>query len=377
MKIIGNIRKTIEERGSISMAQFMAEAMYDSNKGYYINNNPIGKNGDFITAPEISQLFGEMLGIYCADSWMKLGKPDKFNLVELGPGRATLMSDLLRATKHIPGFHQACSIHLMDTNKHLINIQKERLSSYDIKCMWHNNIYSIPKDDPLIIIANEFFDCLPINQYIKIIDYWYEQSVGLKNQEFYLIHTAMSKIFSDTFNKEYPKAKDRAIIEISREGEKIIQYLSSLLKDTPGYLLMIDYGYDYKPLKRTAFGGSLQAIKDHKYHPIFSDVGNADLTSHVDFYALKKAAKVYDVQAFGSVEQGKFLKELGIQTRANLLKKNATPPQIEEINISLRRLIDSDQMGKLFKAVSIVSKDLARPVGFSMKKNLSTIYHST
>ncbi len=364
MKIRGNIRQAIEQAGSITMAQFMSEAMYDSNEGYYIKHNPIGKNHDFITAPEISQLFGEMLGVYCVDCWVKMGRPARFNLVELGPGRATLMDDLLRATKHVQGFHKALNLHLVDSNHPLTIIQKQRLAPYDINCTWHQAVYSLPNDDPLIIIANEFFDCLPVNQYIKHKDAWYEQAVGLHAQEFCYIHTALPKIFSETLNIEHPNAKNGAVIEICRAAEEIIQHLAKLLDKSTGYLLAIDYGYDLEPMKRKAYGSSIQAIKNHRFHPIFNDVGQADLTAHVDFHALKNTAVVHYAQVAGSVTQEEFLKKIGIKIRAKSLKDNATLAQQEEIDSGYNRLTDPKQMGKLFKAVTIFSRGLVKPIGF-------------
>ncbi len=364
MKIRGNIRQAIEQAGSITMAQFMSEAMYDSNEGYYVKHNPIGKNGDFITAPEISQLFGEMLGVYCVDCWVKMNRPARFNLVELGPGRASLMDDLLRATKHVQGFHKALNLHLVDSNHPLIIIQKQRLAPYDINCTWHQAVYSLPNDDPLIIIANEFFDCLPINQYIKHKNAWYEQAVGLHAEEFYSLQTALPKIFSETLNMEHPNAKNGAVVEICRAAEEIIQHLSKLLHKSMGYLLAIDYGYDYEPTERESYSSSMQAIKNHRFHPIFNDVGQADLTAHVDFYALKKAATINNVQVAGSITQGEFLKKLGIQIRAKSLRDNATLAQQEEIDSGCSRLIDNKQMGKLFKAITVFSRGLVKPIGF-------------
>lgn len=358
MKIIGNIRQAISENGSISIAQFMSEAMYNIHEGYYINNNPIGKNGDFITAPEISQLFGEMLGVYSADLWIKMGKPANFNLVELGPGQATLMSDLLRATKHIEGFHQACNIHLIEKNKRLIKIQKAKLAKYNLPITWHNSVYALPNDLPIIMLANEFFDCLPINQYIKSGNTWHEQAVSINGTEFCFTQLPISTQKSESLNAEHPNAKDRAIVEICYPAIEIIQHITKLFKNTPGGLLIIDYGYDLNPLNRTAYDSTLQAVMNHKFHPIFSDIGRADLTAHVDFFALRQTAIVNHCFAEESISQKEFLFNLGILFRAQLLKSKSNPSQAKMIESGLRRLIDDDQMGKLFKAMTIYSKDL-------------------
>lgn len=355
---MSDIRKLIKESGSITIAQFMEMAMYNSHNGYYINANPIGKDGDFITAPEISQLFGEMIGIYCADIWMKMGQPSQFNLVELGPGRGTLMVDMLRATKHIPGFHQGLHIHLVDTNAHLIKIQRKKMLDY--KVTWHKDVFSLPNNLPLIIVANEFFDCLPINRYIRNQGVWYEESVALmpKIEEFYIVHTPIMQHFSASLSHEHPNSKNGAIVEICYPALKIMQHLANYLKKVPGCLLAIDYGYDYDPLVRTAYNGSLQAVKNHKFHPIFSDIGRADLTAHVDFFALKQSALANFARVSGSVSQGEFLQALGIKLRADNLLKNATPSQALEIKSGLNRLIHPKQMGNLFKVLEIFSSSL-------------------
>ncbi|MCT4635671.1 MAG: SAM-dependent methyltransferase [Rickettsiales bacterium] len=371
MKIIGNLRQAIQDYGSITMAQFMSEAMYNLNEGYYIQHTPIGKDGDFVTSPEISQLFGEMLGIYVVDSWIKLGSPDKFNLVELGPGRATLMEDLLRATKHIENFHQTLNIHFLETNKRLIEIQKQRLDAYNIFCKWHNSIYSLPNDLPIVVLANEFFDCLPINQYVKEKDVWYERSVTLNLEEYNIIKTVIPDSLSNSLNEEHPNSQDLSIVEICYPALEIIQHLAEIFKKTPGYLLAIDYGYDINPLERTAYNYTLQAIKDHKYHPIFNDIGRADLTAHVDFFALKKSALANNCKTYGSVPQGELLKNLGIHIRAEMLKKNASPEVQKDIDSRLNRLIHPKQMGELFKAIAIYSKKLPVPIGFEASSLIS------
>jgi len=358
MKIIGNLRQAIEENGFITIAQFMNEAMYNIHEGYYINYDPIGKSKDFITSPEISQLFGEMIGIYCADLWIKMNKPAKFYLVELGPGHATLMDDLLRATKNIEGFHEACEINFVEKNNRLIKIQQDKLSKYNIPKNWYKNIYELPNDLPIIMFANEFFDCLPINQYIKIKDTWHEQTVSLNDTEFSLSYMPISFQLNESLNAEYVHAKNRAIVEVCYPAIEIIQHITNMFQKTPGSLLIIDYGYNHKSIERTAFISTLQAVKNHKYHPIFSDIGRADLTAHVDFNALKQSALANNSLTNDAITQREFLTQLGIILRAELLKRKANPAEVSIIDSGLHRLIDSSQMGNLFKAMSIYSKDL-------------------
>lgn len=360
MKIIGNIRQAIEEKGFITVAQFMSEAMYNIHEGYYIHHNPIGRNADFITAPEISQLFGEMLGVYCADLWIKMGSPKKFNLVEFGPGHATLMDDLLRATKNVRGFHQACNVHFVERNKRLISIQKAKLVNYDLSINWHDSVYTLSSDFPLIMVANEFFDCLPINQYIKSNNIWYEQAIGLNGPEFCFIKFPIHSQLSEALNLEHPNAKDGAIVENCYPALEIIQHITKLLQKVSGSLLIIDYGYDYNSLQRISYNSTLQAVKEHKFHPIFNDIGRVDLTSHVDFFALRQSALANHCLAKESISQREFLFNLGIIFRAELLKSKANPSQAITIESGLRRLVDVDQMGKLFKVMPIYSKDLSK-----------------
>lgn len=359
MKIIGNIRQALDEKGHITIPEFISEAMYNIHEGYYIKTDPIGKTGDFITAPEISQLFGEMIGVYSADLWIKMGQPKEFNLVELGPGHGTLMDDLLRSTKNVPGFHQACRVHFVEKNKRLIQVQKSKLSKYKIPFNWHQNVYNLPNDLPMIVIANEFFDCLPINQYIKIDNQWFEQAIALNNTEFSFIQIPINLDLSISLDNDHPNAKSWDIIEICYPALEIIQHFAKLFQYIPGSMLIIDYGYDEDPKTRKNYNSTLQAIKDHKFHPIFQDIGRADITAHVDFLALRQSSIINQCLSTKSVTQREFLLNLGIALRAEILKNVSQPTVAKTIQHGLDRLIAPDQMGNLFKAMIIYSKDLS------------------
>ena len=352
MKIL---RELIETKGHATIAQFMEIAMYDSAQGYYIGHDPIGKEADFITAPEISQLFGEMIGIYCVKAWNDLGSPNEFNLIELGPGRATLMLDLIRATKHVKDFSEARSIHLVDKNKRLIETQRKRLLGNRVS--WHSDISTLPKDKPLIIIANEFFDCLPINRYVKRKNYWNEQVVSImpKQEELCFSFIPVLAHFSEQLNYEYPNAKEGAIVEICYPAQQIIRDIAAIFKGQLGRMLIIDYGYDYNNKTRKAFNGSLQAIKNHNFHPLLSDIGRSDITAHVDFFTIKQTAEANYCQTKGTITQKKFLEEQGIFLRAGILKKNINSREGKAIDSGLRRLVDPMQMGELFKVLEIFS----------------------
>jgi NADH dehydrogenase [ubiquinone] 1 alpha subcomplex assembly factor 7 len=321
-----------------TVAQFMQDAMYDEKNGYYISANPIGKSGDFITAPEISQLFGEMMGVYCYSSWIRMGKPTKFNLVELGPGRATLMLDLHRATKHIEEFSAALKIHLVETNQNHIEIQKKCLEG-----TWHLDISTLPNDLPMIIIANEFFDCLPIHQYIFKNNKWHERYI--EDKKFFDIPIKQES------NYNFPKVFDGAIVEVCYQAGDIVKQLCHYFDKVAGSLLIIDYGYEHN----NTYISTLQALKNHQYHSIFADVGQADLTAHIDFGHLKKIALANGCLSSFIMTQREFLLSLGIDLRAEILKKNASAAQKKDIDSGLYRLIDKKEMGELFKVISIDS----------------------
>ncbi len=349
------LRQLIQEHGHINIAQFMEIAMYDYVNGYYINKLPVGKDADFITAPEVSQLFGEIIGINCVNVWMRMGMPSRFSLVELGPGKGTMMADILRAVKNVEGFKDGFNVHLVERNKQLKEIQEETLKSY--KVQWHENILSLPKDVPLIIVANEFFDCLPINQYIKIGDSWHEQVISLmpKLEEFCFATIPALSHFSESLNIEHPNTRHGSRIEICYPAHNIIRQVAEIFKSTQGSLLIIDYGYDIDPKLRKDYNGTLQAVKNHKYHPVLSDIGNVDLTAHVDFNALKQTALANFCNVSEILTQKEFLVKNGIILRAEILKKKASSEQIIEIEAGLDRLTNDQQMGKLFKVMEIFS----------------------
>lgn len=337
----------------LSIAKFMQYALYDDDKGYYKKSNPIGENGDFITAPEVSQLFGEMLGIFVANQWLVLGKPAKYNLIELGPGRGTLLDDILRATKHIEGFWQATNLNLLEINQNLITSQKAKLLKHNINCKWHSSIDDIPKDIPMIVIANEFFDCLPINQYILKASQWQEIYVDLEKKEY-----ISQNIFSEKIQnllKKYINAKENDIVEISFQAQEILTKLAQAINSVSGTILVIDYGYELAD-SRHNFNSTLQALKKHKYTSIFENIGEVDLTAHVDFGALKEIAALNKCKTHGTYLQGDFLKNLGIELRADILKRNANDSQKRDIDLALQRLISPDEMGDLFKVLIINSQ---------------------
>lgn len=330
------LKNLIREKGPIDIAEFMGLALGHPAHGYYMKGDPFGARGDFTTAPEISQMFGEMVAAWIMDVWQQMGSP-VFTLLECGPGRGTLMADIMRATKNVPGFHDSAKVHLLEISPALRAMQAAALENYAPE--WHVNLETLP-DRPMIVIANEFLDALPIRQLIHTADGWKERVVGIANGNFAF----------DT--KELPfnlpvDAAEGAIFEISPVRS---QFVTDLVKKLNGAALIIDYGHS-----ESGIGDTLQALKSHKYISPLEEVGNADLTTHVDFHAVKLAAEAAGAEVSGPVEQGAFLKDLGIGQRAEILTLRATPAQKFDIEKALQRLVDPSQMGSLFKVMGLTN----------------------
>ena len=321
--------------------------MSDMQSGYYTTRSPIGLDGDFITAPEVSQMFGELIGLWCIVSWRQLGAPTPFNLIELGPGRGTLMNDLLRSALVDPEFCNSAKLHFVEIGSELRESQKFLVGERPI--IWHKDVNSLPPG-PNIILANEFFDALPIKQYELTSIGWRERKVDFVDGKFCLILDAMPI-------KSARKGVVGDIFERALKREAHMAVISGLLRENGGTALIIDYGYT-----KSTNGDTLQAVRKQKSESIFSNPGLADLTSHVDFESLMVAAS--GVKTFGPTTQRDFLLRLGIETRVNILQQHATSSEALDIEIAFRRLVDKNQMGELFKVLALGSVDLAIPPGF-------------
>jgi NADH dehydrogenase [ubiquinone] 1 alpha subcomplex assembly factor 7 len=357
------LKDLIVHSGPMSVETFMSLAIGH----YYSTRDPFGVQGDFTTAPEISQMFGEMIGVFMADAWMKMGSPPSVLLVEAGPGRGTLMADLLRATKNIPGFHQAARIHLIEMSPVLKEKQRAALNGFDVE--WHETLETLP-DAPMLFIGNEFLDALPIRQYQFQDGKWFERVIGLQGDEFVFglglplnRHPGESREpYDGERNTDRAKRidpmgpgfcrddEDRDIFERSFVREEFVQALVQRIQKQTGVALLIDYGHD-----ETACGNTLQAVKDHKFIPVLTEVGEADLTSHVDFASLKKAAEPF-VKVHGPTGQGDFLKALGIAVRAARLNKNE----------DAARLTEDNQMGRLFRVMALCHDENLKLAGFGI-----------
>lgn len=340
---------TIREDGPMPIDRYMALCLGHPIHGYYMSRDPFGPDGDFITAPEISQIFGELIGIWCAAAFQALGAPSPFNLIELGPGRGTLMSDILRATRVMPGFHEAARIHLVETSPTLRKLQARKLGD---AVTWHETVESI-SEGPSIIIANEFFDALPIRQFEVHQGQWMERRIGLSAGDRLVIgRAALSPA-------EPPPAPEGSIFETGSLRDDIACLLGARLAQTPGALLVFDYGHG-----ASALGDTLQAVRRHKFCSILYRPGEADLTSHVDFESLGRALTQSGATVLGPVTQRQFLLAMGLEARAEVLSSKAKPQMRKIIARSVERLAGENQMGNLFKVMAATSPGLAKPYPF-------------
>jgi NADH dehydrogenase [ubiquinone] 1 alpha subcomplex assembly factor 7 len=355
------IARRIAIAGPISIAEFMAEALGHPTLGYYRRAMPLGAGGDFTTAPEISQMFGELLGAWLADRWQAIGKPAPVRLIELGPGRGTLMADALRATHGVAGFHAALDLHLVDINTPLRAGQEAALAAY--KPTWHEGFDEVP-DGPILLVANEFFDALPVRQFEKTPQGWCERMVGLAPDGETL--TFALSPGPSPFARLLPaglRDGDLApgtVAEASAAAIDLADRIATRLVREGGWALIIDYGRD-----SAIPGGTFQALRGHCPVDPLDRPGETDLTAHVDFAALAEAAHSKGAQVFGPASQGAFLRRLGIEQRAETLKAHATPAQRAAVDAALLRLIGPEQMGTLFRVLAVGGDRSTTPAGFS------------
>jgi SAM-dependent MidA family methyltransferase len=350
------IREIIAQEGPISIERYMALALTHPSKGYYTARDPFGAAGDFVTSPEISQMFGELIGLWAADLWERLGAPPELRLVELGPGRGALMADFLRAARVVPGFFAALDVHLVEASEKLAGRQSEALAASGRPVSWHRAIDSVPPG-PAIFVANEFFDALPARHYVKTPEGWREKLIGL-DAEGRLIFGLGAEV--EPFLKA--GAEDGAVLEINAAAQRIMAQIATRIVEQNGALLAADYGYFH-----TGFGETLQAIKAHRFVDPLAEPGLADLTTHVDFSALARAARSVHAEVHGPVTQGHFLNEIGIFERAEALRSRADEDQQAQIDAALARLTSMDEtgMGALFKVLAVTRPGLSDLPGFS------------
>lgn len=341
------IREEIEKAGPIPVSRFMELALAHPRYGYYVTRDPLGREGDFITAPEVSQMFGEITGLWAAVVWDAMGAPNPFVLAELGPGRGTLMADALRAGRIKAGFAEAARLHLVETSPPLRARQADALSA--VHPTFHDSLADLPQG-PMIVIANEFFDALPVRQLVLTKDGWAERCVdALASEDGGFRFVPSPPLQPSDLPPDLPdEAAIGSVVETSPEGCRIAGALASRLARAPGAALIIDYGHG-----ATTVGETLQAVRGHKFADPLADPGEADLTAHVDFAALARAARDAGAEIYGPVGQGQFLLALGIAQRAEGLKAGATAQQQTAIEAALKRLIAPSEMGNLFKVIGL------------------------
>jgi len=355
------IAAIIESEGPISLELFMTLALGHPLYGYYRSHEPIGAAGDFITAPEVHQMFGELIGLWAVEMWRLIGEPAPFNFIELGPGRGTLMADALRAAKLCPAFLDAMSLHLVETNEPLRQRQAQALPGFAERITWHDSIDDLPSG-PAIIIANEFFDALPVRHYSGVGGHWHERLVGLDAEGRLAFGVAPEPEPSLAMT-----AKPGALLEIGLQAQAVMMKLGSRLAAEKGALLMLDYGADV-----LHHGDTLQALRRHEFVDPLSEPGETDLTVHVAFRALALAARRAGATVYGPVTQGAFLTRLGIFERAEQLARNANDDQRAALDHALDRLARPGpaqgahaSMAEVFKVLAVTSPNLLNPPGFS------------
>lgn len=358
------IKAKIRESGPISVAEYMTLCLLDPVDGYYPTRDPLGSDGDFITAPEISQMFGECLGLWVVQSWHDLGQPTRFNLVELGPGRGVMMADILKAVALEPGCLAATQVTLVEASAALQAVQAKTLGYSGAQVAWADRLDAVD-DAPCLIIGNEFLDCLPIRQFVCNDPFasergWSERRVGVDDNQlrFETDGQAAPSAVTQAFPGTHDDPRKDDLLEICPASAQMIDHLKDRFAKTPGRALFIDYGPE-----TTEFGDTLQALKRHKKVGVFSAPGDTDLTARVDFSGLKALAEAADLDVHGAVAQRTLLSRLGIEVRAiALLRGNeeARPKLLRQ----LHRLMDEDEMGTLFKAICVSAASLPTPLAF-------------
>lgn len=334
----------------------MRAALSDEREGYYATGNPLGC--DFTTAPEVSQMFGELAGLWCVDIWARLGETTPISLVELGPGRGSLMSDALRAVASAsPALVSDLEVHLVETSASLRRMQAHTLGGINIPVHWHESVESLPKI-PMLLLANEFFDALPIRQFAYTAQGWRERRVCLADDDTFTICLGGVTEKESHLYTLVDDPDEGEIVEIRPEAERIMRFISECLSKHSGAALLVDYGSGMRPS-----GDSLSALGRDGFVDALTHPGTVDLSAWVDFGALARVSE--DVDVFGPVPQGSFLRRLGIIERAEHLRTHADEAQAHEISTALSRLIEPEEMGLLFKVMAMVSRDLQTvPSGF-------------
>lgn len=349
----------IKANGPMTVADYMSDALFHPQYGYYTSQSPFGTLGDFTTSPEISQIFGELIGLWLVQSWIDMGEPDFFHLVELGPGRGVLMEDIIRASAIRPEFKKAARIWLVETSGRLRHEQQKRLRHLDPEIAWKDRLEDVP-EGPLLLVANEMLDCLPVRQFIMTEDGWRERMVNVNETGDAL---AFSTAFAPPLNApKLPPADDYRkgdIFELCQPANDLTEAIASRVTSQKGRALIVDYGHI-----RAGAGDTLQAVKNHASWPVLRAPGTADITAHVNFSQLTDSVFDCGAAAHGPLTQGDFLRRLGLETRVAKLSAGKPEHVVQDIQSAAFRICAPSQMGEIFKALCISSPGLATPAAF-------------
>ena len=355
-QLAAQLRARIASEGPLPVSVFMAEALLDPMAGFYATKDPLSAGGDFITAPEISQMFGELAGLWAAEVWTQMGAPDPVRLVELGPGTGRMMSDVLRAARAAPGFLDAASLHLVEASAALKMVQGQTLARAPLQARWENRLEDVGQG-AAIILGNEFLDCLPIRQAIRHGGVWRERVVGLDPRDpvrfIFGLGPVLSKMDINEIAPPLRGAEDGTLVELRPADATVIDVIAKRFKASPGYALFIDYGSSGPEV-----GDTLQALKQHEKVDPLAAPGTADLTAWVDFDRLARLASNAGLDVYGIASQGDFLKGLGIETRAAALARTQDAAGQAKIARQLHRLTAPEEMGDLFKVIALCSPGL-------------------
>ena len=353
--LLDEIKATIALNGPMTVERYMELALGHPDHGYYMSRDPFGASGDFTTSPEISQMFGELIGLWAAEVWSSMGAPSPIHLVELGPGRGTLMSDALRAARIVPEFRAALDVRLVEMSPVLAAMQHELLLDAGVPIAWAQSLKEIP-EGPAIVIGNEFLDALPIRQFVRVKGQWRERLVRVGND---------GRLAFDVAPEPQPYirggAADGEILEVNPAGHRFMFELGARLVKQGGAALLIDYGH-----AATGLGDTLQALRAHRYVDPLAQPGECDLTAHVDFAAMSRSAAATGAAVYGPVDQGDFLRAIGVDLRTKALVERAGPERAQELQEARNRLVGKGkgEMGALFKAMAVANRSLPPPPGF-------------
>ena len=348
------LARRIAASGPITLADYMSECLLHPAHGYYATREPFGARGDFITAPEISQMFGELMGLALAQSWLDQGAPARFTLAEIGPGRGTLMADILRATRNVPGFHAAMQLVLVEASARLRDLQRQRLAGYAVD--WAESAEALPRQ-PLFLIANEFFDALPIRQFRRQANGWSETMITLREGALSMALAPAAGLTA--LQPHLAETADGDIVEICPTAGAVVSAIAARIAEYGGAALLVDYG------NWGTRGDTFQALRQHRFADPLAEPGLADLTAHVDFRALAEAAREHGGAGIrcSFTTQGDMLSRLGIAARSSRLAAELSGAQLAAHLAATRRLTDDKEMGSLFKVLALYPNTSSPPPG--------------